>query len=62
MGVWRTRLDGFLYSRGKYIIHFDAGDLYADPYVLEDAYGLIEKYKLDSVKIMFTLIVQFHLK
>ena len=59
MGVWRTRLDGFLYSRGKYIIHFDAGDLYADPYVLEDAYGLIEKYKLDSVKMMFTLIYNY---
>ena len=27
MGVWRTRIDGFLYSRGKYVIHFDAGDL-----------------------------------
>jgi hypothetical protein len=44
MGVWRARLNGFLYSRGKYIIHFDTGDLYSDPFVLEDAYNLIEKY------------------
>ena len=59
MGVWRTRLDGFLYSRGKYIIHFDAGDLYSDPFVLEDAYNIIEKYKLDSVKMMFRLIYNY---
>ena len=30
MGCWRSRLDGILYSRGKYIILFDAGDLYED--------------------------------
>ena len=59
MGVWRSRLDGFLYSRGKYIIYFDIGDLYSDPFVLEDAYNLIEKYKLDSVKMMFTLIYNY---
>ena len=59
MGVWRSRLDGFLYSRGKYIIHFDACDLYSDPYVLEYAYHLIEKYKLDSIKMMFRLIYNY---
>ena len=59
MGVWRSRLDGFLYSRGKYIIYFDIGDLYSDPFVLEDAYNLIEKYKLDSVKMMFTLTYNY---
>jgi glycosyltransferase involved in cell wall biosynthesis len=30
LGCWRTRLDGIIYSRGKYIILFDAGDLYED--------------------------------
>ena len=34
MGVWRSRLDGFLYSKGKYIFHFDTGDLFEDNYVL----------------------------
>ena len=24
MGLFRTRLDGFLYSAGQYILHFDA--------------------------------------
>ena len=59
MGVWRTRLDGFLYSRGKYIIHFDAGDLYSDEFVLEDIYKLIEGYQLDSLKMKFRLIYNY---
>ena len=59
MGVWRSRLDGFLYSRGKYVIHFDTGDLYSDRFVLEDAYNLIEKYNLDSIKMLFRLIFSF---
>ena len=54
LGVWRTRLDGFLYSRGKYIFHFDPGDYYADNLVLEDGYNLVSKYHLDSVR--FSLI------
>ena len=54
MGVWRTRMDGFLYSKGKYILHFDPGDLYADNYVLEDSYELITKYNLDTLKFSFS--------
>ena len=53
MGVFRTRLDGFLYSRGKYILHFDAGDLFSDNLVLEDIYNLIVKYNLDSIRFSF---------
>jgi hypothetical protein len=56
MGVWRTRIDGVLYSRGKYIIHFDTGDLYSDEYVLEDAYNLVERYNLDSIRMLFKVI------
>ena len=59
MGCWRSRLDGFLYSRGKYIIHFDMGDIYSDEFVLEDAYNLIEKYNLDSIKMMFKIIFNY---
>ena len=59
MGVWRTRIDGFLYSRGKYVIHFDAGDLYEDNYVLEDAYNIISEYNLDSIKMLFRCIYDF---
>ena len=52
-GVWRSRIDGLLYSRAKYIIHFDMADVYTDNYVLEDAYILIKKYQLDSVRFSF---------
>ena len=60
MGLFRSRLDGILYSRGKYIILFDTGDLYEDNYVLSDAYNIIEKYNLDSCKFLFRLIRSFN--
>ena len=55
MGVWRTRLDGFLYSKGKYILHFDTGDLFEDNFVLEDLFEIAEKFNLDSVKMLFRI-------
>ena len=60
MGLWRARISGFLYSRGKYIIPFDSDDLYSDNYVLEDLYNLIEKYNLDSVKMLYRLIFDYN--
>ena len=59
MGTWRTRLDGYLYSKGKYIIFFDAGDFYEDNYVLEDIYNLMEKFNLDSLKMIFRIIKSY---
>ena len=56
MGLWRTRIDGFLYSKAKYVIHFDCEDFYYDNYVLEDIYDLIEKYNLDNIKTVFRSI------
>jgi glycosyltransferase involved in cell wall biosynthesis len=53
MGLFKTRLNGFLYSRGKYVLNFDAGDLFKDNLVLEDMYNLVIKYKLDSVRFSF---------
>ena len=55
LGAWRSRLDAFLYSRAPFVIHFDAGDYYSDNLVLEDAYNLIDKYKLDSLRFSFKL-------
>jgi len=55
LGAWRSRLDAFLYSRAPFVIHFDAGDYYTDNLVLEDAYKLINKYKLDSLRFSFKL-------
>jgi hypothetical protein len=56
LGLWRSRIDGFLYSRAKYIQFFDPSDFYEDNYVLEDFYNLMEKYNLDSVKMAFRVI------
>ena len=60
LGLWRSRLNGILYSKGKYIIHFDPGDLYEDNYILEDSFNLMEKYNFDSAKFNFRLV--FNLK
>ena len=59
LGCWRSRIDGFLYSKGKYIIHFDAGDLYEDNFVLEDSLNIIQKYNIDSVKTICRFIYDF---
>lgn len=56
LGLWRARIDGVLYSNGKYVIFFDPDDYYEDNYVLEDLYNLMEKYNLDSVKMGFRMI------
>ena len=56
MGCWRSRLDGFLYSRGKYVLHYDMGDIFIDNYVLEDINEKALKYKLDSVRFSFRWI------
>jgi len=53
-GLWRKRMDGFLYSKGKYILHMDAGDILADNLVLEDIYNIAKKYDLDSVRFSFS--------
>ena len=60
LGCWRSRMNGILYSKGKYVILFDAGDLYEDNYVLIDALNVIEKYNLDSCKFLFRIIRSFN--
>ena len=52
-GLWKSRLNGILYSRAKYFILFDMEDFYTDNYVLEDAYNLIHSYNLDFIKFSF---------
>ena len=56
MGLWRTRMDGFLYSKGKYILHFDPGDILSDNFVLEDMFRFVTKYNLDTVRFSFSKI------
>jgi len=54
LGVWRKRIDGFLYSRGEYILHINPGDILADSFVLEDLYNLVHQYNLDTVRFSFS--------
>ena len=60
LGVWRSRIDGFLYSNAKYVIHFDPGDIYEDNYVLEDLYNIISKYNIDSIKMACRFIYDYN--
>ena len=60
LGSFKSRLDGILYSKGKYIILFDPGDFYEDNYVLLDAYNIIEKYNLDSCKFIYRHIRNYN--
>ena len=57
MGLWRKRIDGFLYSRGEYILHINPGDILSDSFVLEDLYKLVHQYSLDTVRFTFTKTV-----
>ena len=54
MGLWRKRIDGFLYSRGEYILHINPGDILSDSFVLEDLCKLVHQYNLDTVRFTFT--------
>ena len=60
LGVWRSRIDGFLYSNSKFIIHFDPGDIYEDNYVLEDLYNIISKFNIDSIKMACRFIYDYN--
>ena len=53
-GLWRSRMDGYLYSKGKYIYYIDPGDILVDNYVFEDIYNLVTKYNLDTVRFTFS--------
>ena len=54
LGLWRKRIDGFLYSRGEYILHINPGDILADSFVLEDLYNIVHQYNLDTVRFSFS--------
>ena len=61
MGLFRSRVDGFLYARGKYLISLEPDDLYEDNYVLEDAYNIFENYNVDSVAFLWRHITDYNL-
>ena len=53
-GIWKKRLDGYLYSRGKYILHMNPGDILSDNYVIDDVCNLSIKYQLSSLRFSYS--------
>ena len=53
-GLWRKRMDGFLYSNGKYILHMDAGHILSDKLVLHDVLSMCVRYDLDTLRFTYS--------
>ena len=53
-GLWRKRMDGFLYSNGKYILHMDAGHILSDKLVLHDVLRMCVRYDLDTLRFTYS--------
>ena len=49
------RIDGFLYSKSKYVIHFDPG------YIYGDFFNIICKYKTDSIIMACRFIYNYNI-
>ena len=54
LGVYTSRVDAILSSRGKYIILMDPDDMFLNPNLLEKLYNYNLKYNLDIIE--FTVI------
>lgn len=54
LGVYTSRVDGILASRGKYIILMDPDDMFLNPNIFEKLYNYNLKYNLDIIE--FTTI------
>ena len=50
LGVYASRVDSILASRGKYILLMDPDDMYLNPYLLENLYNYNVKYNLDIIE------------
>ena len=50
LGLYASRIDGILHSKGKYIILIDPDDMLLDPNLLEKIYKYNIKYNLDIIE------------
>ena len=50
LGIYRTRIDGFLNSNGKYILYLDSDDLILNPNLFQDLFNYFLKYNLDIIE------------
>ena len=53
-GIWKKRLDGYLYSRGKFILHMNPGDILSDNYIIDDVCNMTLKYRLSSLRFSYS--------
>ena len=56
-GIWKKRLDGYLYSRGKFILHMNPGDILSDNYIIDDACNMTLKYRVSSLRFSYSRTV-----
>ena len=50
LGLYASRVDGFLNSKGKYTILMDPDDMLINPALLSNLYNLISKFNLDIIE------------
>ena len=60
LGVYNSRVDAIISSKGKYLILIDADDMLINPNLLQDLYNYNLKYNLDIIE--FTVICHFETK
>ena len=53
-GIWKKRLDGYLYSRGKFILNMNPGDILSDNYIIDDICNMTLKYRLSSLRFSYS--------
>lgn len=55
------RIDGFLYSKSNYVIHFDPGYTYEYNYILGNLFNIISKYKIESIIMACRFIYNYNI-
>ena len=52
MGIYSSRVDGILNSKGKYILFIDPDDILLNPFLFQKIYELNNKYNLDIIEFV----------
>ena len=60
LGVYNSRVDGILFSKGKFIMLMDPDDMLVNPKILKELYKYNLKYNLDIIE--FTIICYQEIK
>lgn len=52
LGIYSSRVDGILNSKGKYILFIDPDDILLNPFLFQKIYELNNKYNLDIIEFV----------